>query len=387
MAWKGNTENPAPNNLQFGSDDHDIKKSENRAHNIRRDQDSSKNFTVQLEDIDTAIFSHLDNSINIHVLNNGTSIKVPIQYASQEKWKSIQKDGVLRDQQGKIQLPVIVFSRTGFVKNAALMTLNRHLSYSVLRKFDEKNRYDRFPLLTAQSGPVHQVLNVALPDHIDVTYEFVCWSEYIEQLNTIVQKVNFACEEYWGDPKRFKFRVYSEGYAFETVAGNDDDRAVKATFSLKVKAYLLEESFENRQQTTRRSLTPRVIKIGTETVSGGQMQDINKSLDSTIYKKPVDHSYKNGMMVPDGEDFTNPSINGNTVGLSDGDKISIRGFYENLVLRTSTGDSGTTIWYDPPAVPSSYGQPGWMAFDGDYHYIYINGSWRRHAIEEWERDF
>lgn len=384
MAWQGNTNNPAPNNIQSTSAVAGAKVSENRALNIRRDQDSVKNFTVKLLDIDTAVMKHITDEINIQVLDNGVSIKVPVQYASQEKWKAIQKDGVLRDQQGKIQLPVIVFSRTNFAKDPNLMTINRHLTYPVLRKFDAKNKYDRFSILNNSVAPVHQVLSVALPDHIDVTYEFICWCEYIEQINTIVQKINFACEEYWGDPKRFKFRVYADTFSFSSESQSDDDRLVKATFSLKVKAYLLEESFEERQQTVKRSLTPRVVKIGTEIVSSAQMAEINRKLKTTAYKKPVDYTHENPM-VPDGEIFDKPKINmdGVTEDISSEQLAQVRGFYENLVTQTSNEQPGFQLWHDVPVSPTSYGEEGWMAIDAQYHYVYIGGMWRRHSLASW----
>lgn len=384
MAWQGNTNNPAPNSIQSSAAVAGAKVSENRALNIRRDQDSSKNFTVRLLDIDTAVLKHISDEINISVLDNGQNIKVPIHYASQEKWKAIQQDGVMRDQQGKIQLPVIVFSRTSFVKDLNLMTVNRHLTYPVLRKFDAKNKYDRFSILNNYVAPVNQILSVSLPDHIDVTYEFICWCEYVEQINTIVQKINFACEEYWGDPKRFKFRVYADTFSFSSENSSDDDRLVKATFSLKVKAYLLEESFEERQKTVKRSLTPRVIKIGTEIVSGAQMSVINNNLKNTSYKKPVDYTHENPM-VPDGESFGKPKINvdGNTVDVSSEQLASIRGFYENLVVQTSNDLPGVQLWHDAPVGPTSYGQEGWMALDSNYHYVYIGGMWRRHSLASW----
>lgn len=385
MAWKGNTDNPAPNNLQSSAASvAGIRSSENRATNIRRDNDSFKNFSVSLLDIDTSILDYISNVINISVLDNGQSVKVPVRYASQEKWKSIQQDGFLRDQQGKIQLPMMVFSRSSFSKDQNLMTLNRHLSYPVLRKFDEKNKYTKFSLLNNSVAPSHQVLSVSLPDHIDVNYNFICWCEYVEQLNTIIQKINFACEEYWGDPKRFKFRVYADSYEFSSENPSDDDRVVKATFSLKVKAYLLEESFEEREQTVKRSMTPKTIKIGTEIVSSKQMKEINANLGKTSYKKPTDHSYDN-YMVPDGDTFEKPKINlsGETIDVSGDELIRIRSAYENLVVQTSNENSGVQLWHDAPASPTSYGEEGWMALDSNYHYVYIGGSWRRHSLSLW----
>lgn len=395
MSSIGNVNNPVPNNVQLDGRVADIRSNGNRALNVRRDQDSNKNFTVKLLDIDTAIKTYLTDVVNPSVIDNGQSIKVPIQYATQEKWKAIQQDGVLRDQTGKLQLPLIAFSRTGFNKNQNLMTLNRQLTYPVVKKFDQKNRYDRFSILNNYTAPVNQVFNVALPDHIDVTYEFICWTEYIEQLNSIVQKINYACEDYWGDPKRFKFRVYADSFEFSTEGSVDSDRMVRSTFNLKVKAYLLEESFEDRKQTTMRSLTPRVVKIGTEIVSGEQMDSINDQIKSISYKKPSPYTYKDGMMFPDGEEYKSPSINmdGSVMDISDSELIVIRNAYDNLVPPTSGGSSSTggpddllkykDIWKSPPASSSDPGEDGWMAYDGNFHYIYVAGRWKRKSIADW----
>lgn len=307
MAWKGNPDNPVPNHVQLASNVAEIREEENRALNIRRDQDNLKDFTVKLIDIDTTIFEHLNDYVNIHILDNGESIKVPLYYASQEKWKAIQKDGVLRDQQGKLQLPSIVFRRSNFEKDTSMMTLNRHLTYPILSKFNEKNKYDRFSVLNNKAGKVHQVFGVTLPDHIRLTYEFTCWCEYIEQLNEIVQKINFACEEYWGDKNRFKFRVYSSGgYSFTNENPTEDDRLVRCNFNLDVRSYLLEESFESRETTIKRSLTPRTIKIGTEIAGGEEILNLNKEELQNL--KPIKYSYINGKIVPDGEVFDDPGI-------------------------------------------------------------------------------
>ena len=386
MSWKGNNQNPVPNNIQRDAGSSDIKFSEQRVGNIRRDQDSEKNYAVELMDIDSAIFSHIDKNINISVMDNGSNIKVPIHYTSQEKWKSIQKDGVFRDQQGKVQLPLIAFKRSGFTKNSNLMTLNRHLTYSVIKKFDAKNKYTSFSTLNNYVAPVNQIFGVSMPDHINVSYEFVCWCEYVEQLNTVVQKINFACDEYWGDPKRFKFRVYSSDFSFTSESPSDQDRIVKATFSLDVKAYLLEKSFEDRKQTVNRSLTPRVIKITSEIVSSAQISELADGSG----KKPFDYTYKNNVITPDGEEFVPPkaNLNGSVVDSSDLDVVAIRKIYENLILsgEDQSGDELTrynSIWKPTPENADSPGEEGWMSYDGDYHYIYVNGRWKRKSIADW----
>jgi hypothetical protein len=116
---------------------------ETRAVQTRRDNDKLKDVSIKLMDIDTIIFNHIVD-MQLIVVDDGENIKVPIYYASPEKWKSVQKDGVFRDYNGKIILPAIVFHREMSEKDTALATFNRYLRYPVMKKYSTKNKYTSF---------------------------------------------------------------------------------------------------------------------------------------------------------------------------------------------------------------------------------------------------
>ena len=274
MAWRGPTTKPVANNpphnpVNTGHEMSDSKKpvvqsaygpnhKPNRAYDVRRDTDKEKNFSVTLIDIDTAILTHLDTVISPTIIDAGRQIKVPINYASGEKWKSIQQDGVIRDHNGKIQTPVIAFRRSTMQRNDNLITLNRYLQYPAIKHFSEKNKYDRF---SAMSGfmPVKEIYSVAMPDHVIINYEFIIWTELIEQGNAVVEAINFATEDYWGDKNRFKFRTSISDYNFETTNDAGQDRIVRSTFSMMVNAYLLPDKFENYKSVVQKAFTPRKV--------------------------------------------------------------------------------------------------------------------------------
>ena len=274
MAWRGPitkpvVNNPLPNPVNHGSEMSDSKKpvpkaavgpnyKPNRAYDLRRDTDTQKNFSVSLIDIDTAILTHLDTVISPTIIDAGRQIKVPINYASGEKWKSIQQDGVIRDHNGKIQTPVIAFRRSTMQRNDSLITLNRYLQYPTVKHFSEKNKYDRF---SAMSGfmPVKEIYSVAMPDHVIINYEFIIWTELVEQGNSVVEAINFATEDYWGDKNRFKFRTSVSDYNFETTNDAGQDRIVRSTFSMMVHAYLLPDKFENYKSVVQKAFTPRKV--------------------------------------------------------------------------------------------------------------------------------
>ena len=274
MAWRGPTTKPVVNNpphnpVNTGHEMSDSKKpvvqsaygpdhKPNRAYDLRRDKDTQKNFSVTLIDIDTAILTHLDTVISPTIIDAGRQIKVPINYASGEKWKSIQQDGVIRDHNGKIQTPAIAFRRSTMQRNDNLITLNRYLQYPAVKHFSEKNKYDRF---SAMSGfmPVKEIYSVAMPDHVIINYEFIIWTELIEQGNAVVEAINFSTEDYWGDKNRFKFRTSISDYNFETTNDAGQDRIVRSTFSMMVNAYLLPDKFENYKSVVQKAFTPRKV--------------------------------------------------------------------------------------------------------------------------------
>ena len=274
MAWRGPTTKPVANKpphnpVNTGHEMSDSKKpvaeaaygpnhKPNRAYDLRRDKDTQKNFSVTLIDIDTAILTHLDTVISPTIIDAGRQIKVPINYASGEKWKSIQQDGVIRDHNGKIQTPAIAFRRSTMQRNDNLITLNRYLQYPAVKHFSEKNKYDRF---SAMSGfmPVKEIYSVAMPDHVIINYEFIIWTELIEQGNAVVEAINFSTEDYWGDKNRFKFRTSISDYNFETTNDAGQDRIVRSTFSMMVNAYLLPDKFENYKSVVQKAFTPRKV--------------------------------------------------------------------------------------------------------------------------------
>ena len=390
--WNGDINNPVPDETEKIKENPYFKNVTNKALDVRRDTDARKNFTITLLDIDTTIIEYLQNIINPTTIDAGSETKIPVIYGSPERWKAIQNDGYFRDSNGKLQLPAIMIKRSSFTKNESLQTFNRYLSYPIMTKFTEKNKYDKFNLLNNTVAPVNQIHAVTLPDHIKVEYEMIAWTEYVEQMNGIIEKINFAENEYWGDPKRFKFRVYINDYNNTTEVSADKDRMVRTNFSLSVYAYLLPESFEDRQATVRKILTPRQINITSEMVNSEQMEAVNTNIKNTTNTNQTNPYYMVGNVMSHNDNswrFPKPAIVTEKSTTEGGQVIQeIRQSYaaliqQNIVISGSNSGS-VNIWHDPPVTPNDYGENGWMAYDGDYHYIYVGGRWRRQAIADFE---
>lgn len=281
MAWRGPTPKPSinrpPNKVNSGPEMSDMIKEPagivgppafgpnvnvgNRAYNVRRDKDDLKNFGVKLIDIDATILSYMDTVISPTIIDAGRQVKVPINYASPERWKAIRKDGALRDKNGKMQCPAIAFRRSTIQRNDNLTTFNRYLQYPVMKKFSEKNKYDKFSVMTGFANR-KEIYSVAMPDHIIINYDFIVWTDLVEQGNEIIEAINFSTEDYWGDKNRYKFRTSISDYNFETMVDAGQDRAVRATFNMMCYAYLLPDKYENYKQTVQKAFTVRKVVFG-----------------------------------------------------------------------------------------------------------------------------
>ena len=242
----------------------------NRARQYKVTEGQPKDISVTLMDMDSAIMYYFENVIKPTVFENGETIKVPTMYASPERWHSIQKTGFMRDSKRQLILPVIAFRRTGMEKDDTIAVdkidpLDPKLFYTFERKFTDNNRYDNFAV---QQGiiPQREYYNVAVPDYMVLNYDFIIFTHYIEQMNRLVERINWSAGSYWGEPGKMRFKTNIESYTDSTELA-DRDRIVKTEFSVSLKGYLIPDAFNELQgpHTMQKYLTPKKLIIGAET--------------------------------------------------------------------------------------------------------------------------
>jgi hypothetical protein len=219
---------------------------------------------VRLYDVDLAIAEHMIDTVVPSVEEFREKIKVPVMYGNPERWKSIQKDGYLRDKRGVIQIPLIMFKRNSIERNDVMASsMNRHVSYPSVSKYSKKHKYDKFSTMTGTQRPV-EVYDVVMPDYVTVSYEVIIWTDFTEHMNKIVEAFQYATDEYWGDKSGFKFKVKIDSFDNTTEIGEGSQRIVRTSFTMLVNAYLLPEQFNN-ESTHKKSLTPKKVVWGMET--------------------------------------------------------------------------------------------------------------------------
>jgi hypothetical protein len=224
---------------------------ENRALEVRRDDDTQPDFKIGLQDIDEAIFHYFNNFIKPEIKGNTDErISVPTIYGSPEIWKSVQSDGYYRDKNSKIQTPLIMVQRTNVEKRRDLSNKidpNYPQVYQTFSKsYSRRNQYDQFSLLNNKI-PQKEFYTVVMPDYVNITYEGLIWTDFVEQMNGLVEAINYASDGYWGDPNKFKFRTTVGNFGNTIDVSTTDNRLVRTSFSLNILGYIIPN---NIQRTT-----------------------------------------------------------------------------------------------------------------------------------------
>lgn len=292
-----------------------IREDFNRGNQLRRDKDDQKNISVSIMDMDSAIMYYFNEVIKPTVIENKETVGVPILYASPERWLSIQRDGYLRDKRQQRIVPVIVFKRTSIEKNENIpvdkLDANNPSNFVTFQqKYSQSNRYDQFSKITGAT-PNKEFYNVVVPDYVILNYEFTIWASYIDQMNKLVEKINYTDGSYWGEPGKMRFRTKIESFT-DSSEMDSQERLIKTTFGVQMMGYIIPEEF-NSMITTQKQLTPKRITIGTET-------DVN--LLSLV--TPSDKS-ETIRIVSSTEDGTKKAILKNPLYFTGGTGISLDG--------------------------------------------------------------
>jgi hypothetical protein len=158
----------------------------------------------------------------------------------------MQRDGYYRDPKGKVILPLIMYRRTSIAKNDAIPTSaldanNPKLFYTFQKKYNSRNKYDKFSVLQGVN-PSKQFYNIIMPKYVTLTYEAIVFTEYLEQMNKIVEAIQYSEGAYWGDAEKFKFRCNIESFDNAIEMDAAGDRLIKTTFNMTFLGYIIPDS-------------------------------------------------------------------------------------------------------------------------------------------------
>jgi hypothetical protein len=245
-----------------------------------------------IKDIDKAIYNHFDESLNIFLKINKESKKVPVMFATGERWALVRKRKPLRDGDGRLILPLITVSKGDTEKTEDMHGIpgdfgeliikrkigadnpnyqnlinqtglinqkNVHLSGSTESDQEGSRRtppgkpfngvlYKGKQINQSKLNPrnIYEIYSMGFPDFVTITYEVIVWTQYSTQNNTIVESVLRGCD--WKNSIKLDT---DKGYYYIAILeknivnqSNKDDfsdteRLVKSVFTVKVMAYIM----------------------------------------------------------------------------------------------------------------------------------------------------
>ena len=220
----------------------------NAEQSINPGKDFTKNFSITLKDIDTSVMTHIKNVMKPKIKEANETVKVPVLYGNEERWKNFRKRGVLRDKNNALILPLIMFKRTDVSFDDAIpMSFDHDVRGEFIKvtrgnKWSKDNQYDRFSV--------------------------VMITNFIEQMNVLNDLFLEHIGTYFGDSEQYKFLSSLDGSLSDATEMNQDgERIIKTEFGISIKAYVIPEFTSNVFGTTNeltKGLTPSRVSFGME---------------------------------------------------------------------------------------------------------------------------
>lgn len=243
----------------------------NRAEQTSFKDDTAKPLSIGIQDIDESVMYYFQEVIRPYVIQNGERIAVPVIYGSPEKWKSFQKDGYYRDLNGKIMAPLIMFKKNNIEKVRNLtnkLDANSPNNIAVYgKRYSKQNKYSKFNILNNVT-PEKTYYATVVPDYLNITYDCVIFTYYNDQLNKIMEALEYASDSYWGDPERFKFKATISTLTPTTELSDSTDRIVKCVLSITLYGYIIPDIPQKDLNAVKKFSNKNKLTFTLETATG-----------------------------------------------------------------------------------------------------------------------
>ena len=317
----------------------------NRGREISRIGDKVRGLSVGLLDIDSALYWYFENIIKPDIKEAGEQVKVPVMYANPERWFSIQRQGFIRDKKRKIICPVIVFRRTSMTKDSTIPVdkldpTNPKLHHIFQSNYSKVNRYDKFSA-TKGTMPKKEMYSVAVPDYVVLSYDFTIWTNFTDQMNNIIEKINWSEGSYWGETGKFRFRATIDSFD-DASEFEENRRSIKTNFSVTLNGYLLPDSYPPTADTTEQFITPTQVVM-------------NDNADATIIS-PDSGISTTETVVAGGGGSSQSSGGGGGTGTGSMETLTLQPgnnlVFENIYYDGTTPTTGTISISDNPVFTS-----------------------------------
>lgn len=278
-----------------------------------------------IENVDRALFELFDKQLSFEVKNKDQTIKVPVVFASGERFALTRRKEALRDDNNALILPIISIVRrnvdlspgqSGYgtpisYRDQDLYIIKRRLSdedrdyQNIINKLGLKNqenvskrnfvRSDVFPGniqrgssqasrrnennlsfyksqidLSPNIGKnIFEIITIPYPEFFTIEYEVTFWTQYVTESN---QMIEHLISKFDGQDRGFKITT-REGYEHfayvaSSISSNDnfteyssEERIIKHSFGITVPSYLIAPDIDGVVTPFRRFLSSPEINF------------------------------------------------------------------------------------------------------------------------------
>jgi hypothetical protein len=280
-----------------------------------------------IEDVDRVIFNLFNDEIPLYYTHKGDSKRIPVIFATGERFAILRRKRPLRDKSGTLILPLISIMRSGIDQDvsrglgpgqggpiiikqklsendAQYQQVINHLNLknqdnlnTITHFINEDRKIDalpgtvasrrsaaKTPLAALQGNLLEPNLNKNITEiwelppvkHYNASYEITFWSQYTQQMNNMLSSVMSSYQ----DNRRRTFRLETpEGYWFvayvigSMTPGNnyddfaDNERIVRYSFNIDVPAYLVIPQFPGAPAAIRKYLSAPDVSFDVSSTS------------------------------------------------------------------------------------------------------------------------
>lgn len=275
-----------------------------------------------LEDVDRALFTLFDKEIPFTHKHKEGAKKIPVVFATGERFAILRRKEPLKDKTGALILPLISIMRTGITQNPSMGMGTNQIAPSIIKRklspddaeyqrlvnrHNFKNSDDLVSDLAKQTtaggslpgrvatrrhdtkedvntkkgdilspvvgNNIFEIIEIPAPRYYVATYEVTFWAQYTAQMNEMLMTLMSMYQS--GSQQAFRIET-DKGYWFVAYAGEqlssghnfdnftDNERLVKYSLDITVPAYIVGSAFSGAENTLRKYVSAPQISFNTE---------------------------------------------------------------------------------------------------------------------------
>lgn len=272
------------------------------------------NYTIPscgLEDVDKAVFKLFDEQIPLYYNFHGEVKRVPVIFATGERFAILRRNKPITDRKGALILPLISITRNSIENVPSKGVANNQIfPHVITKRISEKDLYYRqlknieglentqyesdsiekdFNLSHKTNNNLIETIEIPPIKYFGVSYDITIWSSFTSQMNKLIEAI---MSSYTHNPGS-QFKIESDsGYWFTAYIDQnfnqdtsyaeftDNERFIKTTLTLNTAGYLVLPNIEGGKVGLRSFVNSPTVSFEVQTYPNDLDPNLNGIQDS-----------------------------------------------------------------------------------------------------------